>query len=563
MLPSLKLSRDSLVPDLGAGLTVALVSIPEGMAYAIVAGVDPIYGLYTGMVSTIVAALTSSTSLLIVTLTNALALVAGEQLVGLGGDVDPLRALFTLTFLTGVIMFALGALKLGSVIRFVSREVMGGFVFATALLIALGQYKDLVGYRSLLETNKLFQAVDITLHAGSWNVQTAIVGGVSILVLFLLKKSRVRKFADVLIIFLATIVVLLSGWEGIEIVGDISAVPSGIEALPLPVLPDLTLIPALLAGALAAVVVGLAESSGVGATYHNPDGTRSNMSGDFVGQGLGNIAGSFFQAMPAGGSLSRTGINASGGALSRWAGVYSGLLMALILVLFGRFAELIPMTGLAALLIVIGIEVMIKEGRELTETWYISKYNTAIAVVTILIGAFTDLTNAIFAGVILSLLLYAVGASNQYKVVALKQDETGVWEEHPAPEQIPSNQPTVIGLRGSASFASVYSFDELLPRPDTMHRAVIIFRARERQVGSITGLDWFKEYSLKLRAAGNRFMISDVGPELMEVFEKTGSDEIIGRENIFPEESKLFASTEKALTAAEQWIAEKELDSGS
>ena len=141
----LKFSPKTIVPDLGSGLTVALVSIPEGMAYAMVAGVNPIYGLYTGMVTTIVASLTGSTNLLIVTLTNALALVTADALASLGPDVDPIRAMFTLTFLVGVIMLLLGVLRLGSVIRFVSTEVMSGFVFATALLIVLGQYDELVG----------------------------------------------------------------------------------------------------------------------------------------------------------------------------------------------------------------------------------------------------------------------------------------------------------------------------------------------------------------------------------------------------------------------------------
>ena len=170
-------------PDLGSGLTVALVSIPEGMVYAMVAGVDPVYGLYTGMVTTIVASLTGSTSLMVVTLTNALALVTGETLAGLGGDVD-IRALFTLTLLVGVIMFVLGILKLGSIIRFVSREVMSGFIFATALLIVLGQYGELVGYESHLEgANKLVKAIDITAHVGEWELYTTIVGVGSIVIL--------------------------------------------------------------------------------------------------------------------------------------------------------------------------------------------------------------------------------------------------------------------------------------------------------------------------------------------------------------------------------------------
>jgi SulP family sulfate permease len=434
---------------------------------------------------------------------------------------------------------------------------MSGFIFVTALLIVLGQYKDLVGYASSLETNKLFKAVDISLHAGSWNIPTVFLGVGAIIVLLLLKRSPLRKWADIAILLLATLFAVLSGWQEVELVGDISSVPSGLAALPRPVLPDLSLVPALLGGAVAAVVVGLAESSGAGAAYPNPDGSRSDMSGDFIGQGLGNFAGSFFQAMPAGGSLSRTGLNASSGARSRWSGVYSGMLIAITLVLFGRYAELIPMSGLAALLIVIGFEMMLKQGRELREAWQISRLNTVVAILVIVFGVFTDLTRAIFAGVFLSLLLYAFVSANQIKVVMLRQRDRGEWEESSLPEDIPSDQATVIQLRGNAYFASVYSFDELLPTPEDFSNAVIVLRARERNIASLTGLNWFEQYAVKLRESGNLFMISDVEPELMETLEKTESVQVIGEENIFLEEPGVFASTEKALSAAQAWIEKK------
>jgi SulP family sulfate permease len=183
MFASLKFSRETLGADLCSGLTVALVSIPEGMAYALVAGVNPNYGLYTGMLTTIVASLTASTSLVVVTLTNAMALVAGERLAGLGGDVDPNRALFTLTLLVGVIMFALGALKLGSVIRFVSREVMSGFIFSTALLIVVGfevmikEARELVDGWKVSRMNTIVAVITILVGVFQ-NLTAAIFTGV-------------------------------------------------------------------------------------------------------------------------------------------------------------------------------------------------------------------------------------------------------------------------------------------------------------------------------------------------------------------------------------------------
>jgi SulP family sulfate permease len=554
-LRDLKFSRATLVPDAMAGLTVALVSIPEGMAFALVAGVNPVYGLYTGMVSTIVASLSVSTSLMVVTLTNALALVTADQLGALGNDVDPVRAMFTLTLLTGAVMFVLGILRLGSVIRFVSREVMSGFVFATALLIALGQYKDLVGYTSHLDTNKLFKAIDITLHWREWQWNTVIVGVGVIGLLLLLQRTRLKKWADIVAIGTALAFVALAGWGMVEVVGDIAQVPHGLAALPKPVLPDFRAVPLLLSGAFAATVVGLAESSGAGAAYPNPDGSRPDMSRDFSGQGLGNLFGAFFQAMPAGGSVSRTGIAASSGAQTRWAGVFAGLLMAAVLVIAGSLAGMIPMTSLAGMLIVIGVEVMIKEGRELAEAWKISKLHTAAAIVTILVGVFSDLTEAIFAGVILSLLLYAFTKGGSFRVVQWVRTADGGWEEQPVPRNLPSNQATVIALDGNVYFTSVYSFDDLFPATDQTTNAVLILHLRDRTIYSLTGVEWSQRSARELQARGIRVMLSGVDQETLAILERVGLVELLGRDSIFLSTPKLGESTARALAAAEAWIA--------
>ena len=556
-LKSLKWSPKTFGPDLGSGLTVALVSIPEGMAYAMVAGVDPVYGLYTGMLTTILASLTGSTSLMVVTLTNALALVTAETLAGLGGDVD-IRVLFTLTLLVGAIMFVLGVLKLGSIIRFVSREVMSGFVFVTALLIVLGQYNELVGYASPLEeANKLIKAVDITFHTGEWDLYTTIVGVGSIIVLLLLKRIRaIKKFSDVLVILLSSIFVLIAGWASVELVGDIAEVPSGLDAVPTPVLPDLSLIPALMAGAIAAAVVGLAEGSGVGSAYPNPDGSKSNMSRDFTAQGLGNMLGSFFQAMPAGASLSRTGVNVSGGAKTRWAGVYAGILLLLLIVLFGTYTELIPMAGLAGLLIVIGFGIMVKEGRELSVSWKVNKVATAAAIVTIIVGVFEDLTVAIFAGVILSLLLYTFASLKEVKIVELVRRDDGHWETKPAPESLTSNEITVMQIYGNLYFADVYSSDELLPSYEESTNAVLIYSLRGRESIDLTTIDYILKLAHKYRESGNRLMLCGVEKNVMKQMQDGELIEAMGEGNVHPIQPLIGGSIEQAYEIAERWIDE-------
>ena len=393
-----------------------MVSVAEGMAYAVVAGVDPVYGLYAGSVSLLVGSLFASSSLLVVTATNALALVAADNIGALGPDVDPATALFTLTLLVGVVMAALGLARLGSVVRFISAEVQAGLVAAVALLVVFGQYDDLVGYSSKTTVaggGKVVKAIDITAHLPSWDGPTAAVGATCIAALVVAKRTRLRSYADIVAMVLGVAVVSGLGLDSVQTVGDIASIPTGLDAIPTAHLPDLSLVPDLLPAAIAAAIVGLSEAATVGAAYPNPDGSRSDMSRDFVAQGAANIAGGFFRALPAGGSLSRTGVNVSAGARSRWAGVYAGALLVVLVALAGGLAELIPMTTLAAILMVIGVEALVKEVRHLTEARWISWPHVGAAIATVIVGVVSELTTAIFTGVTLSLLLYMLSMGDR------------------------------------------------------------------------------------------------------------------------------------------------------
>jgi SulP family sulfate permease len=138
--------------------------------------------------------------------------------------------------------------------------------------------------------------------------------------------------------------------------------------------------------------------------------------------------------------------------------------------------------------------------------------------------------------------------------VALARDARGNWEERSLPAQLPSNRATVVEIRGNVFFASVYSFDELLPTPDEASNAVVILRARDHRISSLTGLGWLEKYSARLQAADSKLILSGVGDDLMKTLETAEAVERLGAENIFCAERRLFASTEKALEAAKSWI---------
>lgn len=555
MTASFRPRRKDLLPDSSAGLTVALVSVAEGLAYAVVAGVDPVYGLYAGSVTVIVGALLASSRLMVVTATNALALVTAEKIGALGPGVDPATAMFTLTLLVGVVMAALGLARLGSTVRFISAEVQAGLVAAVALLILLGQYDDLVGYVSDADGGKVVKAVDITGHVTSWDGGTVAVGLACIAAVVAVKRTRLRPFADIVALAVGTLAVAVLGLDSVQTVGDIASIPTGLAAVPTPHLPDLSLVPALIPAAVAAAIVGLSEAATVGAAYPNPDRSRPDMSRDFLAQGAANIAGGFFRALPGGGSLSRTGVSVSAGARSRWSGVAAGILLVVVVALAGGLAERIPMATLAAILIVIGFDALIGEVRHLARARWVSVPHLCAALATVVVGVVGELTAAIFTGVALSLLLYTVTMADRATLTAWSRRADGSWEETDPPAELPSGQVTVLALTGSAYFASAYRAEQAFPGHDGTTGAVVVLQLRDRDFYSLTGLDWVATLVRSLHGQDNRVYLADIDPSQRRPLDRSGLLALLGPDGVVWRDRALGAAAAEATRRGTTWLA--------
>jgi SulP family sulfate permease len=281
-----------LVPNIISGLATGLFSIPEGMAYAQLANVNPIYGMYSGIVATIVASLSTGTVLMMSTLTSAIALTTGSVLQNAGIQSSQMpQALFTVTFLVGAIMFLLGVARLGSIVNFVSNAVMTGFVAGASLLIILGQEHHLTGY-SPVGANELQKTINWLQNISQWDRTTVAVSIAVIIFMVILKRIRpLEKFAAIIVLFVATVIVNALAIQT-ELVGSIATIPNG---LPQFMLPNFSMIPQLTLGSVSVALVALAQGAGISTAVPNPDGSKAGQSRDFLGEGFGNLAGSFFQ----------------------------------------------------------------------------------------------------------------------------------------------------------------------------------------------------------------------------------------------------------------------------
>ena len=546
-LPNKFFDREKLSSDLTAGLTTALVTIPDGMASAILAGVSPVHGLYALMVGTPVASLTTSAQLMYVANTGALAVAVGSALSGVTPE-GQAAALVMLCVLVGAIQLTFGLLKLGGILRFISNAVLTGFMSGIALIIILGQLGEFAGFHSHY-SNKVMQAVDLVLHLNQVNWQALVVGLAAFALIIVLGRTRLARFNMVLAMVGALLLVQAFGWNQVALVANVAQIPS---SFPRPALPDLRLIPGLIAPALAVALIGLVQSAGVSKSVPNPDGRYSRVSRDFSGQGIANLVSGLFRGMPIGGTMSETSINISAGARSRWAGVFSGLFIIAIVLVFRPIVERFPMPAIAALLIVAGYEAL--DFEEILDVWDIGIGPRLIMLITFVATLALPVQYAVLTGVVLSALQYLYNASLNIQLVQIMIQADNSLEEHPAPERLPSDEITTLRYYGSSFFASMDTLERNLPHIGNARRPVVVLNLRGRASIGSTFVRVLERYNQRLHAAQGKLMLAGVHPQVMAQLEITETTDDIPVEDIFLATPRIGASTEAALAAAREWL---------
>src|SRR5271157_1912697 len=335
--------RDTLGKDAVAGLVLGVESVPDGLAAGLLAGVNPLSGLYAYMFGTFTGSLTTSSSFMAVQATGAMAIIVADvPAVHTAGDSE--RALFTLSVLTGVVMLAAGTLRLGSALRFVSNAVIVG------VNIILGQLANLTGYKAH-GANRVIRAFNTLVHPGQLHLQTLAVGLATLVLILILERTKLGPLGLVIAVIITSAGVALLGWNQVATLSDLGAIP---RSLPLPTAPLLRIVPSLLIPALSLAFVGLVQGAAISANYPNPDGSYPDASRDFIGEGVANVAAGVFRGMPVGGSVSASSLNKTAGARSRLSLLIAAVVMAIVVLAFASLVGDIAMSALAGLLILIG-----------------------------------------------------------------------------------------------------------------------------------------------------------------------------------------------------------------
>ena len=540
-------NRNTVGEDLTAGLVLGIQSIPDGLANGLLALINPIYGLYGYMMGTFSGAFFTSSTFMSVQATSAMALVVASVPQITAGR-DPNAPLFTLAILTGVFMLAAGLLKLGTLVRFVPNAVMTGFINAVAVLIILGQLDDFTGYSSV-GANRIARTLDLLRNLDQVHLPTLMIGILTIVLILTLEKTSLKSLGMVVSIIVASLAVPLLGAAEIQLVRDVATIPS---SLPRPMLPSLAAVPGLIIPALALTFVGLMQGAGITQSVPEPDGSYPDASGDFVGQGVANMVSGLFQGTAVGGSLSATSLLVSAGARTRLANISAGVVMALAILLFGRFVGAIAMPVLAGLLIVVGFRTL--KPHQISLVWKTGTVQQAVMTLTFLAALFIPLQYAVLLGVALAVLLYVFQQSNKVTVKAWEIGPGQYPVEKDPPAVVPPDQVTILMPYGSLFYAAAPVFAGQLPQvAEATRQAVVILVLRgQTDVGS-TFLKVLAQYAEQLHRQQSTLMLAGVEPTVVEQMERTGIVQVIGRHNIFPASAGVGAALLQAIETGEAW----------
>lgn len=528
-------TRDGLRADATAALTGALIVLPQAVAFATIAGLPPQYGLYAAMVPAVVAALWGSSWHLVSGPTTAISVLVFATLSPLAapGSERYVAMVLTLSLMAGVIQLAMGLARLGAIVNFISHTVIIGFTAGAAFLIFASQIKNFFGLavpRGASFHETLLYAGE---HLGEAHLWVTLVGVVTVAAGLLAKRFLPRwpymifaMIAGSLVAALLNLV-LGAGVTGIETVG---ALPSAVPSLSVPDLSFSTM-QAMVFPAAVVALLGLTEAVAIARSIAMRSRQRLDNDQEFIGQGLSNIAGSFFSAYPSSGSFNRSGINYASGARTPLAAALSAPILLAVAVLAAPLATYLPVAAMAGILFIVAwglidwhhIGVIVRrhprERLVLLVTW---------------VGVLVDLEKGLFAGIVVSLLLYLYRTSQPaVEERAPPPAELGNPRRKmvaAGPDALPCPQLAMLRVRGSIYFGAVEHVRDQFRRVDAVDpkRKWIMLLAQGVNFVDLAGAELLAEEAQRRRALGGGVVIVGAQPAVEHLLGRSGAMREIG-----------------------------------
>lgn len=544
-----RVNRESFRDDLLAGLTGAIVVLPQGVAFATIAGMPVEYGLYAGMVPAVVAALFGSSWHLVSGPTTAASVVVFSSLSALAepGSADYVRLALTLTFMVGVIELVLGLARMGVLVNFISHSVVIGFTAGAAVLIASKQLKHFFGL-SISSAGHVHEVVlKVWDHVAEIDPWVTTVGLVTLASGIVIRRFYPRvPYMIVAMLAGSLVAVVFIKLLGITTIPVVGALPATLPPLSAPDF-SFEAIRALAPSALAVTLFALTEAVSIARALAARSGQHLDGNQEFIGQGLSNIAGSFFSGYVATGSFNRSGLNYEAGAKTPLAAVFAGLLLMGVVVLVAPLAAYLPDAAMAGILFLVAWGLI--DFHHIRQISLTSRSETVIMGTTFAATLFLELEFAIFLGIILSLMVYLARTSRP-RVLSRVPNPADPKRKFTTDGSLPEcPQLKIIRIDGSLFFGAVAHVQEQLRRmeeqnPDQRHLAIV---ASGMNFIDVQGAEFLAQEANKRRAAGGGLYLIHVKEGVCEPFKRGPYLAAIGDQNIFRSKTEALENIFKRL----------------
>ena len=535
--------------DIVAGLTVAMIAIPQAMAYASIVGVNPIYGLYSAIIPAIIGGIFGSSNHLVTGPTNTIALTTSGVLIVLISQANYLEYVFALSIISGAIMLVLGLFRMGGLARYVSNAVLTGFLTGAAVLIILNQTSSFLGLPRAASHATVEVVSHLISNLSRINILVFTVGIASLAVLVAGKKLWPRFPTAMVMILLTGALAQYYHWTSsglltIGSLGDLSQIRFRFHVPDIPFTGEIFQL--LIIGGGAVVLVRMVEAISVGKAIGQQTGQHINPSKEFVGQGLASLVGGFFQSIPPSGSLTRTAVNFSSGAVTRLSAGISGLIVLVVVLLFKNWIGYIPIVSLSAIVIISALHLIDTDHIRLT--WRSQRSSKIVFTVTFFAVLFFPIQIAIYLGTLLSIGFY-LSASSHLSLHYLELDErTDKFVELDL-KKLPDRRSRVIivNIEGALYFAAVEDLEERVNYLIDAGVEVIILRMRRTNMIASTAITALEALIQQACKNNVRIMITGVSKKTRALLIKGDLDHYIHEEDIINATNIPYEGTRIAL----------------
>lgn len=533
-LPSYK--KQQLKGDFFAGITVAIILIPQGIAYAMIAGLPPIYGLYCALVPQVVYAIFGSSYQVAIgpVSMDSLIVATGVSALALSGSESYIAIAILLGLIVGVIQFLMGVFRLGFVVNFLSRPVLSGFASAVALLIGLNQFENLLGINLPQSGQAHILIRDIFEQLPSFNTNTAVIGVAASFIIYIARKINKKIPNSFIVVALGILVIKIFGNQLAD-VPIVKGIPSGLPSFSIPSV-DITLVRELLPTAITLVMIGYLELISIGKTLETKqDQYQVRPNQELIALGLSNVFGSFFKSYIVTSSFSRSAINQEAGGKTGISAFVSVAMVIITLLFLTPLFYHLPKAVLAAIIIVAVFNlIQINEAKRLFE---VNKFDFWLMIITFIATSVLSVEYGILTGVALSLVVLIFRTSRPYVVELGKVPNSNFYRNKERfNEVIVDNEILVFRFDAQLFYANSNFFRETLEKmvkEKEKELKLIVLDAESINRVDSTGTDMLKERILYYKRKGIRFYFAGVKGPVRDALFRGGLLNIININHFF------------------------------